>query len=391
MGNIQEKDNRVGVKGGIFIQIDKTHFISNEVIEGFLHINLEEPFNGHLLIVQFDGIEETRFDYQVISKNKKKETKKAKETKRFLSVSMPIYDFATSGKQDSFTLMPGQWSIPFHVKIAEQLPSTIKYFKSVNHNCSIQYSLMAYILPTDLSRMPIQGNQQIFISKYMPKYHDMITRQIENSPLFSCCLTAGSYSLTCMLTQQSFAPTEIINMQIECDTKKFRKKLNKLKIELIANVQMNANVLNQKKEQIVVSKTEIQVNDYLVQTSIAVPSSIACSAEGTIIQISYEIIVTPVLDLSCLKANEPLIIPIMIIPTKKMEKIPCVEIPILNEVQKPDNWNPKILKEKKYSDQQSLKIQQLYIEFQEKQNKKLNKTFTTHLDKFEKPTMQLIQ
>lgn len=48
-GAIPSADKRKQVKGGIFIQLQKTAFVSNEVITGILYINLEEKFQGHIL------------------------------------------------------------------------------------------------------------------------------------------------------------------------------------------------------------------------------------------------------------------------------------------------------------------------------------------------------
>jgi len=44
MGTSSSVDKRIQVKGGIFVQLQKTAFISNEVITGMLCINLEEQF-----------------------------------------------------------------------------------------------------------------------------------------------------------------------------------------------------------------------------------------------------------------------------------------------------------------------------------------------------------
>lgn len=37
-------DNRRQVKGGIHIQLEKTTYVSRELIQGMLYINLEEQF-----------------------------------------------------------------------------------------------------------------------------------------------------------------------------------------------------------------------------------------------------------------------------------------------------------------------------------------------------------
>jgi len=44
MGTSSSVDKRREVRGGIFIQLQKTAFISNEVITGMLNISLEEQF-----------------------------------------------------------------------------------------------------------------------------------------------------------------------------------------------------------------------------------------------------------------------------------------------------------------------------------------------------------
>lgn len=48
-GSESAVDNRRQVRGGILVQLQKTAYISRDIIQGMLCISLEEPFQGHVL------------------------------------------------------------------------------------------------------------------------------------------------------------------------------------------------------------------------------------------------------------------------------------------------------------------------------------------------------
>jgi len=64
MGSSESIDRRRDVKGKIYLMLQKSGFISGEIIEGLLGVQLEERFQGHLLQITIEGAEETRYTYK---------------------------------------------------------------------------------------------------------------------------------------------------------------------------------------------------------------------------------------------------------------------------------------------------------------------------------------
>jgi len=78
--------------------LQKSGFISGEIIEGLLCVQLEEPFQGHLLQITMEGAEETRFTYTYTTgtgKYRRTRTKHVHGWNMFLNYSLPIYDFSS--------------------------------------------------------------------------------------------------------------------------------------------------------------------------------------------------------------------------------------------------------------------------------------------------------
>ena len=78
--------------------LQKSGFISGEIIEGLLCVQLEEPFQGHFLQITIEGADETRYTYTYSTgsgKYRKTHTKHVHGWDMFLNYSLPVYDFSS--------------------------------------------------------------------------------------------------------------------------------------------------------------------------------------------------------------------------------------------------------------------------------------------------------
>ncbi|KAL4484632.1 hypothetical protein ABPG74_019809 [Tetrahymena malaccensis] len=364
MGQSNPKDNRRQVRGGIYIQLQQTAFVSNQVIQGFININLEEPYKGHILQITLSGIEETHFTYTVKS-GKDNRTSFAKGLNNFLNFSIPVYDFSQGSNDPNFIIQPCQAVIPFQLDIAGNLPSSMKFFKSEHNQCQIKYSLIASIIPTESNLKPVQGIQEIFIGQQITTFELPNTTTSTQQPVVCCCCKQGQINYNITTNSRSFAPNENILLKMQIDFSQFSKKVKNINVELLGQLTMKAdNNFRDKKFQIFEKNMSVQVDDSKVnqEVSIQVPSDITLSSQGQLLSVVYSLRITPDINTCCVSNSQPHEIIIYINPYSN-QHFNYNGIPQQLQVKAPQNWNPVQLQPTQFSKQQSLQIQQQQSQF----------------------------
>ncbi|KAL4462612.1 hypothetical protein ABPG74_000442 [Tetrahymena malaccensis] len=365
MGQSQPKDNRRQVRGGIYIQLYKTAFVSNQVIQGILNINLEEPYQGHILQITLSGVEETHFTYSV-SSGKHRRTVYAKGLNSFLNFSLPIYDFAQGTNDTAFIIHPCQIQIPFQLNVADKLPSSMKYFYNQHNQCTLKYTLYASIIPTEANVKPIGGSQEIFIGQQIPSLElQNITNSIQE-PVLCCCCRSGQINYNISTNGRSFAPNETIIIKLDVDFSQYGKKVNTLNVKLLGQVLMKASNSQRVKhinilEQMVNVKVEkTHVNE---EVKIQVPGDVTLSCQGQLIQVNYFLEFYP--DIStccCVSKSSPHEIKIYINPNSS-QTCNFNGVPQQLQIVPPQNWNPTQLQPTQFTQQQTSFIQQQSLQF----------------------------
>ncbi|EAS02236.1 arrestin (macronuclear) [Tetrahymena thermophila SB210] len=342
MGQSNPKDNRRQVKGGIFIQLQKTSFISNEVVQGQLNINIEEPFQGHILQVTLKGLEETQFTYTV-KRGKHRRTVFAKGQNEIVNFSMPIYDFAQGQNSSAFIINPCQVVIPFQLCIADKLPSSMNYFYNSNNQCSIKYSIIAQIIPTEANVKPIQGSQEIFIGQQISTYYLSNNTTSIQQPVICCCCKSGQINYNITTSSRCFSPQETINLNMDIDFSQYSKQVNKLTVKLLGQLTMKANTADKTKVLNIAEKSiEVKVEQSKMKQEVQfqVPSDIPLSSQGELVQVVYQLQLIPQIStICCVSDSSPHEIKVFINPSSNLLQNSQQNPPQL-QIQAPPNWNP---------------------------------------------------
>ncbi|KAL4505184.1 hypothetical protein ABPG72_016251 [Tetrahymena utriculariae] len=365
MGQSQPKDNRRQVKGGIYIQLQKTAFVSNQVIQGMLNINLEEPFQGHILQVTLSGVEETHFTYTVNS-GKHRRTVYAKGLNSFLNFSLPIYDFAQGSNDPAFIIHPCQIQIPFQMNVADKLPSSMKYFYNQHNQCTLKYTLYASIIPTEANVKPIGGSQEIFIGQQIPSLELQIATSSIQEPVLCCCCRSGQINYNISTNGRSFAPNETIIIKLDVDLSQYGKKVNSLNVKLLGQLKMKANsscrikYINILQKVISVKVQNSRINE---QVQIQVPGDVTLSCQGSLIEVNYFLEFYPEISTCCcISKCSPHEIKIYINPNSS-QTCNFSAVPQQLQIVPPQNWNPTQLQPTQFTQQQTSFIQQQSLKF----------------------------
>ncbi|EAS04168.1 hypothetical protein TTHERM_00533910 (macronuclear) [Tetrahymena thermophila SB210] len=342
-------DKRRQVKGGILIKLVKTAFSSNETIEGQICINLEEPFQGHLLQISLQGFEETHFTYigqHRVGQHVSIKTIHAKGYDQFVDFTIPVYDFAVGTLDSAFVIQPIQAVIPFQLTVAEKLPSSINYFFDANNNCSLKYQLVASLISTEANVRPITGSQEIFIGQQIPTYQLPNTTNSVQEPTSCWCCNSGQIKYNANLNSRQLCPNSQGEVDLDIDFSQYSNKVSGLKITLKGDLVIKANNTEKVKTfELLVKEQEINVNsiNFKQKVQIPIPGNVNLSCNGSLINLKYNLIITPKID-SCLMISEskPHIIEVAINPTNTLI-YDIKNIPQQMNIQAPLNWNPVLL------------------------------------------------
>ncbi|EAS01573.1 arrestin (macronuclear) [Tetrahymena thermophila SB210] len=365
MGQSHPNDNRRQVRGGIYIQLQQTAFVSNQVIQGLLNINLEEPFQGHILQITLNGVEETRFTYAVRS-GKHTSTRHAIGQNNFLNFSIPIYDFSQGSNDPAFIIQPCQLVIPFQLVVADKLPSSMRYFYTEANQCSIKYNLIASIIPTEANVKPVQGIQEIFIGQQIPTIDLPNTTTSTQSPEVCCCCKSGQIKYNITTNSRSYSPNEIISMKIDIDFNQFNKNIKCLNIKLIGLLSMKASNTQREKHVVIYEQpmsVKVEKSQIKQEVQIQIPGDVTLSSQGQMIQVQYGLQLTSVIDTCCcVSDSQPHEIKLYINPQSN-QIFGYNGIPQQLQVQAPQSWNPIQLQPTQFNQQQSAYIQQQQNQF----------------------------
>ncbi|KAL4484630.1 hypothetical protein ABPG74_019807 [Tetrahymena malaccensis] len=365
MGQSHPNDKRRQVRGGIYIQLQQTAFVSNQIIQGLLNINLEEPFQGRILQITLSGVEETRFTYSVKS-GKHHSTRHARGQNNFLNFSMPVYDFSQGSNDPTFIIQPCQVVIPFQLKVADKLPSSMWYFQTESNQCYIKYSLIASIIPTEANVKPVQGIQEIFIGQQIPTIDLPNTTTSTQSPEVCCCCKSGQIKYNITTNSRSYAPNENISIKMDIDFSQYSKNIKSLNIKLIGLLSMKASNTQREKNVVIYEKAmsvKVDKSQLKQEIQMQIPGDINLSSQGQMIYLQYGLQLISCVDTCCcVSDSQPHEIKLYINPQSN-QIFGYNGIPQQLQVQAPQNWNPIQLQPTQFSQQQSAQIQQLQSQF----------------------------
>ncbi|KAL4464672.1 hypothetical protein ABPG74_011233 [Tetrahymena malaccensis] len=361
MGQSPPKDSRRQVRGGIQVLLEKLAYTSNEVISGIINVNLDEPFQGHFLLLNLQGVEDVHYTYTVGSGDNKS-TIYAKAINNFLNYTQPIYDFAQADGNQNFITQPNQFSIPFELVIAEQLPSSIKYFQSEDNRCTLKYFLTAQILSTDPGVKPLSGSQEIFIGQQILIQDIANENSSIQKPIICCCCESGTINYKIQLSKRCFVANEVINIKVHADFSQYGHKVNYISVYLIGKLSLKAGQEYQDKtKRDFIKKIDVLVDKKQVtqEVQLEIPDDIMLTCQGQLIQMNYYLQIIPDIRACCcvtdLSPHETLI---YISPN---QSLPLLNYNIEKQLfQLPKYWNPIYLQQTQFNPIQYNQMQQLH-------------------------------
>ncbi|KAL4467057.1 hypothetical protein ABPG74_010654 [Tetrahymena malaccensis] len=369
MGNSQanQKENQDQYKGGIFIQIPKTNYTSGELIEGTLHLSVLKQYQGHMLTVCLEGIEETHFTYTINKIGVKPSHHKIEKhigegSKVFLNLAVPLYDFQNGDNNNQFMLMPGQFQIPFQIQTSANLPSSFKFKQDEENYCSLKYTLKAFIIPLVVSDEKIEGFQEIAIRQQEKKdqEQELPYTHLTTEP-FYCCCAYGSYHQKLSLQESYYSPGQTIDATIDCDFSKFDEKVSQVEISLygILNMKSVSDPIRNKFIGLQQISYEAKVENKKCQqvVKIDIPDNYPTSIEGELINVQFYVDVTPIIQSCCLEQQTPLKLDVYINPKQNDN------LPEQRQIERPQNWNPNILAVQTFDQQQAAEFQNQKLKF----------------------------
>ncbi|EAR83964.1 arrestin (macronuclear) [Tetrahymena thermophila SB210] len=329
------------LKTFINIYLQKLNFLSNETIQGLIYINLEKPFHGNLLQIRIQGIEEINIKFSEFVGEDDYITTYAKESNNFLNYSLLIYDYANGSNRKDFQIEPGQYQIPFQLKIAEKLPSSF-FYEEEGDKGSLKYVLTAQILSNKTNVKPLSGNKEIFIGQKVQMQQQITYTKIRTSTF---CCTSSLINYNVQLNSNCFSPNEIIKVRLDIDISKCRDKLSNFTVKFMRRLEMKANKGTSTKTEIkteqnacvLVKGSRIQqVVEFLVQKNIKL------TCQGQLIQLGYYIEIVPNTTKKCCAIDQKsFFVQIYIIPAQdQIQNDNDTPYELVNK-----NWNPVQLKQ----------------------------------------------
>ncbi|EAS01561.2 arrestin (macronuclear) [Tetrahymena thermophila SB210] len=378
MGVFNPKEQRKQVRGGIYIQLEQTVFMSNQIIRGLININLEEPFQGHVLSITLNGKEETQFTIPRQRKAGNQHQIMACQVKgfnNFLNFTIPIYDFSQGSMDHKFIIQPCQVVIPFELVIGDKLPSSMQYSnKPEEVECSIKYTLVAQIIPTEDNLKPIEGVQEIFIGQQFPSYylHDNFTST--QQPILCGCYKSGRIIYNVTTNSNSFSPNEQIIVKLDVDFNQYRKKVKYLNVKLAGLLTVKVNDTDYSKQAQIYEQTiRVDVNEQsrlLKEVQLSIPHNITLSSQSSLIKVDYNLLIYPEIDTSCVVSYTcPHKIEIFMNPSQDGNQSGA---PQLLLIKIPQNWNPTQLQPSEFNEKQISQIKEQQNSYFQKESKKVN-------------------
>ncbi|KAL4467058.1 hypothetical protein ABPG74_010655 [Tetrahymena malaccensis] len=383
------ESNQQDQRGCIYIEVPKLFYTGGDDIEGTLHISLTKEFKGSFLAINLQGIEETSFTD--VTKQSRKQGSKQSNTNPFtgsnvfLNLTIPLYDFSNGDKTNEFTLKPGNWSIPFKLNTATELPSSINFKNDEENYCFIKYTLNAYIFPTNLYDQPIQGSQEICLRQSSLLTDDeFLENEYERSPR-QCCFKTGSYTLQANINAVNFIGGETIQLVLQGDFTKFTSKVNYIDVSLDGRLCIKSKTPQQIKKYFNLYSIQYEVkveNKSCKQTiNINIPKNSPSSIQSELIELQFSVNAKAITNTCFVEHSDPLYFNIQINSNEDYNDH------LVNEIQLPQNWKPEVLQRQVFDSQQAINFQKISIQFFQQDQSSIKNQKTMEEPKMNNPQL----
>lgn len=112
--------------------------IAGQMMHGIVHLDLHKPFPAHVLRLEFEGVEKTKWSKKE-KHCKNKNFKKHKGKNTIITITHGLYVFPGN------TAQAGQYSFPFTFQLPPWLPSSFIFYGPERCEMSVTYHVKAYM------------------------------------------------------------------------------------------------------------------------------------------------------------------------------------------------------------------------------------------------------
>lgn len=137
--------------GALFIEMNEVTQIAGQMMYGIVHLDLWKPYTAHVLKIELEGVEKTKW-VKKERHGKHKHFKKHRGKNTIISISHPLHNFQGNMAQ------PGQYSFPFNFQLPAWLPSSFIFYGPKRSDMSVSYSIKVSMEEAiDSSRTTLQS------------------------------------------------------------------------------------------------------------------------------------------------------------------------------------------------------------------------------------------
>lgn len=344
MGNSLNMDSSYG---NIFIKTTRSMYTAGDQVDGFVHLNLIRDFPSNVMHLVIQGIE----DVKLVSTKEEKisETEKATivlvhtDNNEFFGHSFPLY----SHNGGNFFLR-GQYSFPFSFKLLDNLPGTFrKGWNEHGHDChtEVKYKIWAglkhhkknkglfdeFTLRVDQKFEESSGNKHCSFQKKVQGY---------------CYKDIGEFGMQCIFQNNTYRVGDVANILVSIDNSKGKVNINRIECALIQDTYAMTSdkactwAISRVLSEVTLpglsaGETKLGDNSLALRLPIRTNSELEATSTGTLIQNSFRLGVTMILDSSlCCDAHPSNQINVKIFNKQLGVQETSVPIP---------EWNPQIM------------------------------------------------
>ena len=329
MGNKASKEKKAISGAGVFINLQKMHFYPGEVVQGDIHLAIQEPLPPVSLHLKFSGIEYT---YWCILDGDSG-TRVYTQTLHIAEFNTLVCDWPEGLEEVSLT-------IPFNFKLPEDLPGSFEYHGPTGQ---IKYTVVANLIDNELREcsqiLPIVVKQVINPDEFRIN----VVEEVDALMTSVCCVSRGNCLIRGSIPKNTYFINETIQIHAEVDNSLSKIPIKfveasltmKLHVKAKRNKRMGVHSLTHTQGHGLEKGSPVTAFDLTLDLNNAGITDLRLGCRGSIVNSNYCVRIRGDVKVCCMCCGKlPVLnIPIILLPINNAQPPPVPPVP--------SNWDPK--------------------------------------------------
>eukprot|EP00347_Sterkiella_histriomuscorum_P017271 403350027 len=220
--------------GHLYIQINQIEFNAGDIIDGVVHLQLNEKFLAKSLELEIYGAEKIYWKTES-SDGGKTDTTIHKGKLLFLSSKQNLFSFPGS------EALPGQYSFPFTYQLPLKLPSSVLYYGYKHAKISQRYKVIARMqeagYTSNQSYKPFLAKRRfnlIGTPDVVPELNKSLTMDKAIKTFFF--VKQGTSKATVTFDKNVYKSNDVARVKFDIDNRSCDKDLTKIKLQFIRTI-----------------------------------------------------------------------------------------------------------------------------------------------------------